>query len=97
MKIKIEFDDDEYIFLAKSLLEYGIDLPMIEDGKNAYPIAHVVDSSSRCVYIVIYNTNLTKDLINLILDLTKDEAKANTVLDLIRKYSSIVTITVQQE
>ena len=69
MKIAIKFDDNEYIYLANAMNRIGIDLPLVSDEYDKYPIYYKIRKNPPSVYVNIRSKYLVRDIFKYIIEL----------------------------
>lgn len=82
MKIKVQFEDEEYIHLAKEFTKLGLDLTFCSETIEKYPIKFVVDSDTMTLALHIINQNLTTEVIDNVVSMLKDYIGTGTIQDL---------------
>lgn len=82
MKIKVQFEDDEYVHLAEEFTKLGLDLSLVSEQIDEYPIRFVSNSDNMTVAIHIRNTNFTKEIISDISAILYDCIGTGTIQDL---------------
>lgn len=69
MKIAVKFDDNEYMYLANAMTKIGVDLPLVSDEYDKYPVYYRIRKNPPAVYVNIKSKYMVRDIFSYIIDM----------------------------